>query len=73
MIDDYTQVGALFRLMTLARQQILSANIVASMASITRDIQLAQIRHFYRADQRYGLAIAERLGVVICERELRLA
>lgn len=66
--DDYTQAGDLFRLMTDAQQQLLIANIVGSMASLPEAIQLAQIHHFLKADQHYGLGVAKGLGIVVNEK-----
>ena len=61
--DDYWQSGALFRLMSEAQQQLLIANIVNSMKSISREIQLRQIEHFTGADRAYGNGVAAGLGL----------
>jgi len=61
--DDYTQAGNLFRLMTADEQQRLISNIVGSMKQVSREIQLRQLCHFYRADPAYGEGVAKGLGI----------
>ncbi len=41
----------------------LMANIVAHMRPVDREIQLRQIRHFYKADPAYGEGVAAGLGI----------
>lgn len=65
--DDYTQAGDLFRLLSREEQARLVGNIVASMGSVPRDIQARQIRHFYKADPKYGQGVAEGLGLKLHE------
>lgn len=57
-----SQAGDLFRLMNAEEQARLVGNIVASMRSVPRDIQARQIRHFFKADPKYGQGVAEALG-----------
>jgi catalase len=61
--DDYSQVGALFRLMSGEQQQQLFDNIAAAMRGVPETIQLRQIGHFAKADPAYGHGVAERLGL----------
>lgn len=61
--DDYTQAGNLFRLLDADAKQRLIDNIVVSMKSVPREIQLVQIAHFSKADSAYGKGVAEGLGV----------
>jgi len=61
--DDYSQAGALFRLMSKAQQTQLFDNIAAAMQGVPEEIQLRQIGHFAKADQAYGRGVAERLGL----------
>lgn len=61
--DDYTQAGNLFRLMTMDARLRLIDNIVLSMQSVPRDIQLRQIAHFQKADPAYGQGVANGLGL----------
>lgn len=64
--DHYTQAGDLYRLLREEERTRLVQNIVASMASVTRDdIKLRQIQHFYKADPEYGTRIAEGLGLSV--------
>jgi catalase len=61
--DDYSQPGALFRLMSRDQKQQLFANIAAAMQGVPEAIQLRQIGHFTRADPAYGEGVAEQLGL----------
>jgi catalase len=61
--DDYSQVGALFRLMSREQQQQLFDNIAAAMRGVPETIQLRQIDHFAKADPAYGQGVAEGLGL----------
>jgi catalase len=60
--NDFVQAGNLYRIMSEAEKQRLVANIVGSLAAVTRDdvIQRA-IGHFRNADADYGQRIT--LGV----------
>ena len=61
--DDFTQPGNLFRLMKPDAQQRLIGNLVAHMGPVSREIQIRQIRHFYKADPAYGEGVAAGLGI----------
>lgn len=65
--DYYSQPGALFRLMSLDERGRLINNIVASMSSVSIEIQKRQIEHFYRADPEYGIGVARGLGLKISD------
>ena len=61
--DDYSQAGALFRLMSPAQKAALMDNIAAAMRGVPEVIQLRQVGHFGKADPAYGRGVAERLGL----------
>ncbi|MGA2326904.1 MAG: catalase [Bryobacteraceae bacterium] len=61
--DDYTQAGDLFRLLKTEEQQRLIHNLVASMKSVPKEIQLRQLEHFFKADPKYGQGVAQGLGL----------
>ncbi|WP_439543048.1 catalase [Hyphomicrobium sp.] len=61
--DDYTQPGNLFRLMTAVQQGRLMDNIAAAMQGVPVEIVKRQVGHFYKADPKYGLGVAERMGL----------
>ena len=61
--DDYSQPGALFRLMTADQQGRLMDNIAAAMTGVPEAIQRRQIAHFAKADPAYGAGVAKRLGL----------
>jgi catalase len=59
--DDYSQPGALFRLMSADQKRQLFDNIAAAMQGGPEAIQQRQIGHFAKADPAYGQGVAERL------------
>lgn len=61
--DDYTQAGNLFRLLPKDEQVRLIENIVSSMQSVPKEIQIKMIEHFKKADSAYGEGIAKALGL----------
>ncbi|WP_018411871.1 catalase [Methyloversatilis thermotolerans] len=63
--DDYSQAGALYRLMDAGQRERLAANIAEAMQGVPDAIQRRQIAHFARADAEYGRAVAARLGIDI--------
>ena len=62
-VDDYTQPGNLFRLMSADQQRQLMDNIAEAMQGVPMDIVKRQIVHFHKADPSYGLGVAKRMGV----------
>ena len=65
--DDYSQAGALYRLMNADQKAQLIGNLVGVLTAVPRHILLRQIGHFYKADVDYGSRVADRLGVGIDE------
>ena len=65
--DDYSQAGALYRLMNADQKAQLIGNLVGVLTAVPRHILLRQIGHFYKADADYGSRVADRLGVGIDE------
>jgi len=61
--DDYTQAGNLYRLFDEGQKERLAVAIAGSLRSARREVQLRQLRHFYRADPDYGQRVAGRLGI----------
>ena len=61
--DDFTQAGALFRLMTAKQRELLIGNIVRAMQGVPEEIQRRQIAHFDKADPAYGAGVAKGLGL----------
>ena len=61
--DTHRQAGDLFRLMDADARERLIGNIVDSMATVPREIQMRQVCHFFRADPAYGSGVAEGLGI----------
>jgi catalase len=61
--DDYSQAGALYRLMKPEQQARLVQNIVGSLSQAKPEVQMRQLCHFFRADADYGRKIAEALGI----------
>ncbi|WDO12762.1 catalase [Flavobacterium sp. WW92] len=67
--DHYTQPGNLFRLLVPEQQQNLISNVVGAMSGIEgpkrMEIINRQLCHWFRADPRLGMGIAQGLGVDI--------
>ncbi len=61
--DDYSQAGALFRLMDEAEQSRLMDNIARTMQGVPPHIVVRQVAHFDKCDPAYGAGVAERLGI----------
>ncbi len=61
--DDYTQAGALFRLMNGAERNRLMDNIARAMQGVPTHIVARQVMHFGKCDPAYGAGVAERLGI----------
>jgi catalase len=71
--DDYSQAGALFRLMSAEQQARLMDNIAAAMQGVPSEIVKRQVAHFYLADKAYGLGVAERMGLAPGEAAIQAA
>lgn len=73
--DHYTQPGNLFRLLVPEQQQNLINNVVGAMSGIDgpkrEEIINRQLCHWFRADPRLGMGIAQGLGVHIDPSMLR--
>jgi catalase len=65
--DDHEQAGTLFGRMMAEERARLIDNIVDSMRSVPREIQLRQVAHFHKADPSYGEGVAKGLGVSVEE------
>lgn len=65
--DDYSQPGALFRLMSPDQQTQLFDNIAAAMQGVPEAIIKRQLVHFHRADPAYAAGVAQRVGVSIAD------
>ncbi|TPD66931.1 catalase [Flavobacterium microcysteis] len=65
--DHYTQPGNLFRLLEAEQQKNLISNVVGAMSGIDgpkrMEIINRQLCHWFRADPRLGMGIAQGLGV----------
>jgi catalase len=59
--DDYSQAGALFRLMDHAQMQRLFKNIAAAMQGVPEVIIALQLEHFRHADPAYAAGVARAL------------
>ena len=61
--DDYSQAGALFRLMGADAQARLMDTIAESMQGVPLEIVRRQLAHFHAADPTYGAGVAARMGL----------
>ena len=62
-MDDFTQPGDLFRLMTPAQQTQLMDNIARAMRGVPKDIIARQVALFEKCDPAYGAGVAKRTGL----------
>ena len=60
--DNYKQAGDLYCLMSEEQKKQLIGNIVRSMKTVPRTIQLRQIAHFSKANPDYGRRVEEGLA-----------
>ena len=61
--DDFSQPGALFRLMSRAQQQVLFDNTARAMDDVDTAIKLRHVGHCLLADPAYGAGVAKALGL----------
>lgn len=61
--DYYSQVRALFNIMSPAQQKVLCENTARNMAGIAKEIQVRHITNCAKADIAYGKGIADLLGI----------
>jgi catalase len=61
--DDYSQPGALFRLMNASQKEQLFSNLAAAMQGVPERIIVRELVHFYKADPEYGRGAAKKLGL----------
>ena len=59
--DDYSQAGALFRIMSDRQKQQLTNNIAGSLMQASQDVQTRMLAHFDRCDQRYGQMLRDAI------------
>lgn len=53
--------------MTTEQRERLIENLAGSLSHVPRNIQERQLQHFYKADPRYGVGVAEALGIPVEE------
>lgn len=59
--DDYSQPGALFRLMSDAQKEQLFSNIATAMTGVPERIKMRQLAHFHNADPAYAKGVAQKI------------
>ena len=59
--DDYSQAGALFRLMTDDQQEHLANNIAGSLGQASQEVQERMFVHFDKCDRQYGRMIRDAI------------
>jgi catalase len=62
-VDDFTQPGNLFRLMTPSQQTQLMDNIARTMQGVPKEIVARQVALFAKCDPAYGAGVAKRMGL----------
>lgn len=65
--DDYTQVGALYRIFDDGQRDRLAGAIAGALGKARKEVQLRQLVHFFKADVDYGRRVAEKLNISLTE------
>jgi catalase len=65
--DYYSQAGDLFRLMSKEQQQVLFENTARAMGDAPKEIKIRHIGNCLKADEAYGIGVAQALGININE------
>ena len=60
--DDYSQAGALFRLMSSEQQRQLANNIAGSLGQASWEVQERMLVHFDECDRQYGRMIRDAIA-----------
>ncbi|SDK00397.1 catalase [Catalinimonas alkaloidigena] len=61
--NDYKQAGEFFKALSKEDQEHLIRNLTGDLAMVTsKEVQKKMITHFYRADRKLGMALAQNLG-----------
>jgi catalase len=71
--DEYSQPGALFRLMDHAQRERLMDNIAEAMSGVPMPIVRRQVAHFHPAHPDYGIGVATRMGLSAADLPARIA
>jgi len=61
--ENFSQAGALYRLMSESQKCQLIDNLAAVLATVPLAIQLRQLAQFEQADPDYGSRVAKRLDI----------
>ncbi|MBA3016201.1 MAG: catalase [Proteobacteria bacterium] len=61
--EDYSQPGALFKLMSTEQKAQLFGNLAEAMAGVPLEIVTRQLGHFHKANPAYAAGVAAALGV----------
>ncbi len=61
--DDYSQAGALYRMLAEEERDRMTSIIANTMLQVPKDIVKKNIEHFSKCDPDYGKKIAEKVGL----------
>ena len=62
--DDYSQAGALFRIMTDDQQEHLANNIAGSLGQASQEVQGRMFVHFDKCDREYGRMVRDAVSAL---------
>ena len=62
--DDYSQAGALFRLMTEDQQQQLANNLAGSLGQASQRVQERMLVYFDKCDRQYGRLVRDAISAL---------
>jgi catalase len=61
--DDYSQAGALYRMLSSEERERMTSIIAGTMKSVPKDIVKKNVEHFLKCDPEYGKKISEKVGL----------
>ena len=59
--DNYSQAGALYRLMSEGQKNQLARNVAAGLSHATREVQEIMLGYFRAADADYGARVPKAM------------
>ena len=63
--DDYSQAGALFRLMNQEQKEQLTGNIAGGLSQVSEEVRNRMLTHFEQCDEEYGRMVKESIDALI--------
>ncbi len=62
-LDNFSQAGEMYRSLEQGHRERLARRIGQSLASARHEVQVLQLAHCFVADEQYGIAVSQQLGL----------